>query len=169
MAACQTTPYIVGATIGRPQKTNGEGQTKREAKRLPYKRDFIQRRRAGACSRRNERLESKKAAGCKHTPLRSVASLLRKHCPRPTNVTFDSMHTRDNLFPINSPIHISVATYFPSSNRTTNLTAHTWKYIFHQQTYPTPEGNLNFPSANLTVPYPHICGNQISVSRPIRP
>ena len=23
-------------------------------------------------------------AGCKHTPLRSVASLLRKHCPRPT-------------------------------------------------------------------------------------
>ena len=24
-------------------------------------------------------------AGCKHTPLRSVASLLRKHCPRPTN------------------------------------------------------------------------------------
>ena len=26
------------------------------------------------------------AAGCKHTPLRSVASLLRKHCPRPTSV-----------------------------------------------------------------------------------
>ena len=25
-------------------------------------------------------------AGCKHTPLRSVASLLRKHCPRPTEV-----------------------------------------------------------------------------------
>ena len=25
-------------------------------------------------------------AGCKHTPLRSVASLLRKHCPRPTAV-----------------------------------------------------------------------------------
>ena len=48
MAACQTTPYIVGATIGRPQKPNGEGQTKREAKRPLYKRDFIQRRRAGA-------------------------------------------------------------------------------------------------------------------------
>ena len=27
-------------------------------------------------------------AGCKHTPLRSVASLLRKHCPRPTVLPF---------------------------------------------------------------------------------
>ena len=51
-------------------------------------------------------------AGCKHTPLRSVASLLRKHCPRPTNVTLYSVHTRDNLFPINSPIHIPVEVCF---------------------------------------------------------
>ena len=29
MAAYQTAPYIVGATIGRPHKTNGENQTKR--------------------------------------------------------------------------------------------------------------------------------------------
>ena len=27
--------------------------------------------------------------GCKHTPLRSVASLLRKHCPSPTEVERD--------------------------------------------------------------------------------
>ena len=55
-------------------------------------------------------------AGCKHTPLRSVASLLRKHCPRPTNVTFDSVHTRENLFPVSKPncslIRTPVATYF---------------------------------------------------------
>ena len=115
MAACQTTPYIVGATIGRPQNPNAEGQTKREAKRLPYKQDFIQRRRAGACSRRNERLESKKAAGAS---------------PRPTNVTLYAVHTRGGLF-------------------------------FRQQTKPPPiriPVAVYFPSANLTVPYPHTLG-----------
>ena len=35
MAAYQTAPYIVGATIGRPHKTNGENQTKR---RRPFQR-----------------------------------------------------------------------------------------------------------------------------------
>ena len=34
------------------------------------------------------------AAGCKHTPLRSVASLLRKHCPRPTEIERDRLLVR---------------------------------------------------------------------------
>ena len=51
------------------------------------------------------------AAGCKHTPLRSVASLLRKHCPRPTNVTFYRC--------------TPVITYFP-----TTILSPPWQSIF---------------------------------------
>ena len=36
------------------------------------------------------------AAGCKHTPLRSVASLLRKHSPRPT--VYNDMQCADIMF-----------------------------------------------------------------------
>ena len=59
-------------------------------------------------------------AGCKHTPLRSVASLLRKHCPRPTKVTLYAVHIRGGLFFSQQtephPIHTPVAFYFPSAN-----------------------------------------------------
>ena len=65
------------------------------------------------------------AAGCKHTPLRSVASLLRKHCPRPTNVTLYAVHIRWR----------SVS---PSANLTTPIAAHLWQPIFRQQTEPAP-------------------------------
>ena len=39
-------------------------------------------------------------AGCKHTPLRSVASLLRKHCPRPTNVIYMQCISVAVCFPV---------------------------------------------------------------------
>ena len=51
-------------------------------------------------------------AGCKHTPLRSVASLLRKHCPRPTVLPFIRC--------------TPVTTYFPP----TSLSKLRWQPIF---------------------------------------
>ena len=50
-------------------------------------------------------------AGCKHTPLRSVASLLRKHCPRPTVLPFIRC--------------TPVTTYFP-----TTILSPRWQPIF---------------------------------------
>ena len=51
-------------------------------------------------------------AGCKHTPLRSVASLLRKHCPLPTVLPYMQC--------------TPVITYFPS----TALSTYPWQPIF---------------------------------------
>ena len=104
-----------GATIGRPHKTNGVNQTKRErmeeiqnavgagALDSPlYINVFSGRRRRRPLPRYRETvyffsakwLCEHNTGGCKHTPLRSVASLLRKHCPRPTEIERDRLLVR---------------------------------------------------------------------------
>ena len=85
------------------------------------------------CAKQKDRADNV-TAGCKHTPLRSVASLLRKHCPRPTNVTYMRCISVAVCFSVSKPDHphsrTSVTTYFPSADRTAPLSAYPWQPIF---------------------------------------
>ena len=78
------------------------------------------------------------AFGCHLPPLGKASGKCEQRDggskPRPTNVTLYSVHTRDNIFSVNSPIHISVATYFPL----TALSTHRWYSISRQHFYPPP-------------------------------
>ena len=98
------------------------------------------------------------------TPLRRDASILRF---APWQVCFANIAPALRCYLICSAY--PWRSVFLLADQTTNLTAHPWKSIFRQQTYPSPEGNLNFPSANQTVPYPHICGSLFFADISIQP